>query len=213
MDNIAWIGIDPSMSCTSITFILKDYIKSCIIFPEAPKYLCSTKDIILYRIKKSSDDIERFDIINSKVIEFLKNELVKASDQFNIENFAISMEGYSYGSTGNVFSIGEFCGIMKLKMFENKIKYDIIAPTTLKKFIGKGNFDKLEIWHKFRESVDIQNGLYIKYFEHLKEFFKNSKKYGDLNKISKSTTPLNDLIDSFYLALLSKDQYQGEKNG
>jgi crossover junction endodeoxyribonuclease RuvC len=63
------------------------------------------------------------------------------------------LEGYSMGSrAGQLASIGELGGVVKLLLHRNKYRYAIAAPTQLKKFAsGKGNCMKDEIMmHVFK---------------------------------------------------------------
>lgn len=57
------------------------------------------------------------------------------------------IEGYSMGSrAGQLASIGELGGVVKLLLYRNGFRYTIVAPTQLKKFVtGKGNSMKDEI--------------------------------------------------------------------
>lgn len=63
------------------------------------------------------------------------------------------IEGYSMGSqAGQLASIGELGGVIKLLMYRNGFLYQIVAPTQLKKFAtGKGNGAKDEVMlHVFK---------------------------------------------------------------
>lgn len=67
-----------------------------------------------------------------------------------IEDFVLSysprlvvLEGYSFGSIGQTFSIGELGGIIKLFLVNSGYKTIIVPPKCLKKFItGNGNSGK-----------------------------------------------------------------------
>jgi Holliday junction resolvasome RuvABC endonuclease subunit len=55
----------------------------------------------------------------------------------------VAIEGYSLGSTGRWFDIGEFGGVLKLLLEDAKIPLIIAAPTQLKKFVsGAGTASK-----------------------------------------------------------------------
>lgn len=47
---------------------------------------------------------------------------------------AACREGYSYGSAGRVFELGEVGGLVELFFYEQEIDLQIVAPTALKKF-------------------------------------------------------------------------------
>ena len=76
--------------------------------------------------------IERFSNISNWVI------------LINSHNIKVFIEGYSYGSKGQaLFQITENCGILKYKLQERNIPYDVIVPSVVKKVAtGKGNADK-----------------------------------------------------------------------
>jgi len=55
----------------------------------------------------------------------------------------IIIEGYSMGSRGMVYDIGEVGGVIRHFLFDQGIKYFEVPPKTLKKYItGNGNADK-----------------------------------------------------------------------
>lgn len=45
-----------------------------------------------------------------------------------------ALEGYSYGSVGRVFELGEIGGVIKVLLLEHKIPYVVVPPILLKKF-------------------------------------------------------------------------------
>lgn len=65
----------------------------------------------------------------------------------NYEPGLACIEGYSMGSrAGQLASIGELGGVVKLLLHRNNFPYQIVAPTQLKKFAtGKGNGAKDEV--------------------------------------------------------------------
>lgn len=56
----------------------------------------------------------------------------------------VFIEGYSYNSNGgSMFDRAELGGIIKKALWDKKVKFEELAPTSLKKFItGKGNAPK-----------------------------------------------------------------------
>jgi Holliday junction resolvasome RuvABC endonuclease subunit len=100
----------------------------------------------------------------------------------------VHMEGYAYGSVaGLVFQIAEHAGLLKHYMWRNGIKFNIHAPTSIKKvYTGKGNANKDAMGAKLFESeaVDVS-----------KEF--NLKDFGN---------PASDVVDAYAIALMSKVQ-------
>ena len=66
------------------------------------------------------------------------------------------MEGYSFGSTGRVFNIAENTGILKYNLWAALIHFDVLAPTTVKKFAtGSGSASKVDMFNQFVE----ENGI------------------------------------------------------
>ena len=110
----------------------------------------------------------------------------------NISNWAMSiiqpvdanrivLEGYSFGSTGRVFHIAENIGLLKHKMWEAESKFDVIAPTAIKKFATvKGNANK----EKMQESFIAETNIDVKLV---------------LSQSEKQWSPSGDIIDSYYM--------------
>jgi hypothetical protein len=71
-------------------------------------------------------------------------------------DMSITIEGYSMGSKGQVFHIAENTGLLKHKLWNNRIPFDTPAPTTIKKFAtGKGNSPK----ERMHECFVIETGV------------------------------------------------------
>lgn len=67
------------------------------------------------------------------------------------------LEGYSMGSRGRVFDIGELGGVLKLAAFQHDIEVLIVPPSTLKKWVtGKGNADKKAMVAAVRRKWKVQ---------------------------------------------------------
>lgn len=92
----------------------------------------------------------------------------------------IGLEGYSMGSKGQVFQIGENTGILKHEVYMRGCPVKIYSPNTIKLFGGKhGHADKQKMYDCFMEETKIP----------IKEILKFKR-----NKID---SPLADLIDSY----------------
>lgn len=97
----------------------------------------------------------------------------------------IALEGYAYGAQGRVFHIAENTGLLKYKIYQNRIPLTIIPPTEVKKYAtGKGNSDKQKMYDSF---VIDTNTL-------LKGIITPDKK--DIS------SPVSDIVDSFYICKL-----------
>ena len=94
----------------------------------------------------------------------------------------VYLEDYSYASTGRAFSIGENVGILKNKLWHQGIKFEVVAPTQVKKFAtGKGNGNKelMQSAFEFDFAVDIKSLL-----------MQNTNHWN----------PSSDIIDAYYIA-------------
>lgn len=127
-------------------------------------------------------DIDRFDNLGQWSVDIINSHGVD-------ECF---IEGYAFGATGRVFHIAENGGILKHKLWENETKFEVIAPTTIKKFAtGKGNANKEKLYESFLEetNIDIRKKLDIS---------------------TKSWNPVSDIVDAYYIAKFGFYQIVGE---
>ena len=133
-----YIGIDPSLTATG--FIVLD-----------EKGNLQKKKIIKSKLK----GVER-------LIE-LEEELCDSLHIYRGKIDGVCMESYSFGSRlGQAFSIGELGGIFKRCLTKFPVKYKLIPPTRLKKFVtGKGNIKKelilKEVYKKWGVDLDDNN--------------------------------------------------------
>lgn len=68
----------------------------------------------------------------------------------------VALEGYSYGSTGKVFELGEIGGLLKVEMYRRGINYVVVPPTVLKLFVtGNGMASK----EKMMASMEKEYGV------------------------------------------------------
>ena len=113
--------------------------------------------------------IERFTNISTWVMSKLPKSL------------KVYIEGYSFGSKGQaVFQIAENCGILKYRLQEANIPYDIVVPSVVKKgATGKGNADKDMMYEAFNKETKID----------LKKLF-------DTDKVG---NPISDIADSYFI--------------
>ena len=93
----------------------------------------------------------------------------------------VYIEGYSYGSKGQaLFQIAENAGILKYRLQEAKIPYEIVVPSVVKKgATGKGNADKDMMYEAFVKETNID----------LKKLF-DTEKVGN---------PISDIADSYFI--------------
>lgn len=110
----------------------------------------------------------------------------------------VFIEGYSYGSVGNVFDIAEATGLMKWKLMKSNIDFEIVPPTSIKKFAtGKGNCNKMVMLEFFCQQND--HGILLTDIE------------ADISA-GKIPKPLDDIIDSYWLAKYGINSLQPGKS-
>jgi len=117
---------------------------------------------------------------------------------FEEDGFTIAFEGTSYGSkmgTNNMIDMAAGAAILKLKLLKTLKPEDLmtVAPTSIKKFAGKGNMNKSQLFEAFLENrIGDENLEKSPLYAWIKE-----QEFG--KKIPK---PLDDLVDAFFLAAM-----------
>jgi len=174
------VGVDYSLSspCICISDSVNFDFHSCRVF-----YLTNIKkyDIDFRNIQGDmhadySCDEERFYNIANWVLTKLQ------------EGDIIYIEGYSMGSTGRVFNIGENAGLLKHYLWKKGYSYNLVPPTVIKKFAtGKGNANKEALQEVF-----------------IKETSYNIKH--ELNMTDKQWNPSSDIIDSYFICKYGFEQ-------
>ena len=118
-------------------------------------------------------DIERFD----DIANWAMNILV----EYKAEK--VILEGYAFAATGRVFNIAENTAILKYNMWDNYIDFEVVAPTTVKKFAtGSGNASKEKMYESFVQENprrDIKSLL--------------------IPRSDNIISPLNDVVDAYFI--------------
>lgn len=133
-NNVYYLSIDPSISSTGISVL------SC----QKDKYVLHYKTSLITKSNKTPDKT-RFIKKSSlgDMFDFCLNHIQK--DLGYKISFAI-FEDYSYGSVGHLAHLGELNGIYKYILYKNKIEFDVIPPSSVKKIItGSGKATKEEV--------------------------------------------------------------------
>ena len=140
-------------------------------------------NIMGFEHKEYNTPIERFTQISTWAINQF-NRL-----DYNLKKIKIFIEGYSYGSKGQgIFQIAENCGILKYRLEQQKLPYEIVVPSVVKKgATGKGNADKDMMYESF-----------------LKETKIDLKKTFDTEKVG---NPVSDIVDSYYIQKVGYDLF------
>lgn len=129
-----FMGIDPSIKCTGVAIVHRGGYHSYTL--SAPE--------------ESSRGAAR--------LKWFYDEFVKIFIRY--PTAIIAVEGYSFGSKGAVFNIGEHGGILRLAMHEQGRSWLEVPPQTLKKFAtGTGSADKLSVSKELykRFTVDLNS--------------------------------------------------------
>lgn len=168
-------GIDYSLNGPAVCVFNGDVFSfnSCNIFflTDTQKYA----NTFLSNIHGESfvdynNECERYDTISDWVLR-----ICSGIDQ-------VALEGYAYNATGRVFNIAENTGILKYKLYNQRIPVEIVEPTHVKKFAtGKGNADK----------ETMVNTFYMDTGFDLQEIISPNKE--------RITSPVTDVVDSFYI--------------
>ena len=116
----------------------------------------------------------------------------------------IGMEGISFGSPGNsLIDISMLTGILRseiLKILGNDSgRFFVFSPTAIKKFAGKGNFKKIEMYDSLCSQTEI-NSDFITLIKEKKEMMVT--KSGTVKK------PTEDIIDSIWVAKFLKSELE-----
>tara|TARA_Y100000590_G_scaffold36009_1_gene39107 strand:- start:132 stop:716 length:585 start_codon:yes stop_codon:yes gene_type:complete len=99
----------------------------------------------------------------------------------------VFLEGYAFATSvqAGVRSIAENTGLLKHKMWKNKITFKTYPPTVIKKFAtGKGNANKELMYEAFKYELLTPNDL----------------KEQLTPKATKITNPISDIVDSYFIA-------------
>jgi|TARA_R110000782_G_scaffold16808_1_gene47699 Holliday junction resolvasome RuvABC endonuclease subunit len=68
----------------------------------------------------------------------------------------INLEDYSFASKGKTFHIAENMGLLKYKFWKADMPYQLIAPSSIKKFAtGKGNANKELMVETFKQTTGV----------------------------------------------------------
>ena len=141
-----------------------------------------SEDIIGYEHKEWTDPIQRFKNISDFVFDVINQTYLPQ----------IFIEGYSFGSKGQgLFQIAENGGILKYRLEEQNIPYEIVVPSVVKKgATGKGNADKDMMYEAFVKETGID----------LKKIF-------DTTKVG---NPISDIADSYFIAKVGYEKFDSK---
>jgi len=133
--------------------------------------------------------VKRYDRMADDIINLILQEA------FVGDGFIVGFEGTSYGSkmgTNNMIDMAAGAAILKLKMLKTLKPENLVtvAPTTIKKYAGKGNMNKLQLFEAFQKNSTEDHIL-------VKSPLWNVVSGLEIGK--KIPKPLDDLIDAYFL--------------
>lgn len=135
-------------------------------------------------IKGFSSFQERYKYIRDWAINSIEDlKFIISNEGEYSTNTHIFLEDYAIAAKGRVFDIAENTGILKFWLYEHSYKFNLIPPTTLKKFAtGKGNAKKEIMYESFLKltlNYTLQQVLFP--------------------KRSKICSPVTDIVDAYFL--------------
>lgn len=174
-------GIDFSMTCPAITIGSSSDFSKCksFFYTDKKKFEGNLgHDIFGMMMIPYENEMERYGNISDWAMAIMR--------KFNVSEVCI--EGYSMGSKGNVFNIGENTGILKYNLWKAGIKYHTVAPTQAKKhFSGKGNANKCAMHDAFEEKTGIS--------------------IVDMLGVGADKNPVSDVVDSYAMLNYGLENY------
>lgn len=208
------IGIDPSLNSTAITIYKNSEYKIFNYTNNKPtyKWIKAVDNIVNFSFHKfiNFEKYSESEIEKLKAYMFIAVKIVDDIKKYADDDTHIFIEGYSYSSAqGRLIDLVTFSTLLRERLlWIDKVKINIIPPSSLKKFIsdvvyekdkkgisrnenGKagGSFDKKDMMEALLK-LDIDNE-YINYLQENKDILLEKK---NLSK------PFDDVNDSFILA-------------
>lgn len=218
--NKIFIGIDFSLTSPAFCIINNDKIKVISLYKvddidkQAKNkkyiYLTDCKDVTSYLLEKpkaegSYEEGERLKLqiyqnFVQRIISALVEEVPQGSD------IVIGMEGISFGSSGNtLIDISMSTALLRQELVKTFLpkgdysKLHIWSPSSIKKYAGRGNFKKFEMYEALLLRPEIQDAEFIKALHRNKPDW--------ITKGGAVTKPVEDLVDAVWIALKAKDLY------
>lgn len=172
-------GIDYSLTSPAITVHNGESwdVKNCKFFYKAhnKKRIVENERFFGTMYPSYDSDVHRYHNLAAWSADILTSHKVDVA----------FIEGYAFGAVGRVFQIAENAGLLKYLIWQQGIRYDVFAPTEIKKHAtGKGSAPKDKLYEAFlaETGVDIRQELGI-------------MNVNDWN-------PVSDIVDSYYIAKL-----------
>lgn len=169
-------AVDYSMTCPCLIFVdpvTCDFNTSNVYYLTSDKRLVGQKGNLegTLHLPYSSPE-ERFSNIATWAFQKV---------QFH-QPYHVYIEGYSMGSRGKVFHIGENTGLLKQVLYRAQYAFTTIPPTVVKKVAtGKGNATKDKMYEAFLKETG----------QDIKQVLSPKRKLG---------SPEADIVDAYFIA-------------
>ena len=124
------------------------------------------------------------------------------------EDIYIAMEGLSFASNGNaLIDISMATALIRKKIVDRigSSRFYVFPPTAIKKFAGKGNFKKDEMYHSLIQKAPAAGGD----FSHFTDII---SKHADswITKSKQVNKPIDDLVDASWICLFLSETLKNE---
>jgi len=174
-------GIDYSMTSPGMVIGDTNDHSKCMFYGirQKKKQVSIAPNVILFEPNDSyTCSEERYFILAQNFLQVILLNEIKH----------VYIEGYSYGSTGNTFSIGENTAILKFLLWQEGIQVSVLQPSEIKKFATeKGNANKVAM----TEAFELKTGCRL------------DKLIDDERTIGKPIpAPVSDMIDAYWILQL-----------
>ena len=175
-----------------------------------------------YAILEGDSSIDLFFLAKKEMpVEYSAKERVKI-DYFqevvdslwsHIEPFLggdvkIAIEGLSFSSNGNaLIDISMATALIRKKIVDTvgSQNFYVFPPTAIKKFAGKGNFKKDEMYHALVEKAPTAGGNFSDFTDVIS---KHSSSW--ITKSKQVNKPIDDLVDASWICLFLKEILKNE---
>lgn len=230
-EDALFIGIDFSINSPGVCLIKNNHIKWISVYSvdeqdhhklltkkDGPfKILDESKSItVSLRDKKDQTGKNYSETERNKLNLFinLSDDIIrcikKAVGGFTGDNVYVAIEGISFGSKGN--TLMDLCmatGILRTQLLSEVLsgesdRFFVFSPGTIKKHAIKGNAEKKDLYDSLLKNEYLKENEFIKILNMFKDSWVTSS--GIIKK------PIDDLVDSTWIALLLKDTVLGLKD-
>ena len=150
----------------------------------------------VYILDQEEPNIERQELSRVQRHRYIAASLIEMIEQHTdpTQPYKIYFEGASYGTsrfgTNSLIDLAAASAVMKSMMLEhwNVETMEVLAPTTIKKFAGKGNMKKEQMWEVFLDNQSLRESPFWNFCQSLREDKKLAK-------------PIDDLVDSYFILM------------